>query len=157
MSKKIGFDIHGVLDKNPELFSDIINRFRELNYEIHILTGSLIDKKLIDEIRSYNIKYDYIFSILGYHRKIGTEMWENEHGWWIDDDVWEGTKAIYCKNNNINFHIDDSRLYGNHFETPFGHITPIQENPRILEISGDVDTEILNVLKSYEGYYKMKF
>ena len=157
MSKKIGFDIHGVIDKNPELFSEMIKVFRALNYEIHILTGSLISKKLINEVKGYDIEYDYIFSILEYNRKLGTEMWQNEKGWWIDDLVWEKTKSIYCRNNKLDFHIDDSKSYGKHFTTPFAHITPIRENPRILEISGDPNTEILEVLKRFEGYYKMKF
>jgi hypothetical protein len=157
MSKKIGFDIHGVIDKNPELFSKVIRAFRELNYEIHILTGSLVTKKLTDEIKGYGIEYDYIFSILGYNRSIGTQMWENEKGWWIDDDVWDKTKANYCKINDINFHIDDTRKYGKYFNTPYGYITPITENPRILEITGDPDTEVLDIFKQFEGYYKMKF
>lgn len=157
MNMKIGFDIHGVIDRNPKLFGEIINTFRQLGYEIHILTGSLITKELTDEIHGYGIEYDHIFSILEHNRKIGTQMWQDDKGWWIDDDVWDKTKAEYCEKNNINFHIDDTRKYGKYFSTPFAHITPIIENPRILEIYGDVDTEILDVLKNHEGYYKMKF
>jgi hypothetical protein len=154
---KIGFDIHGVIDKNPKLFSELINTFREKGYEIHILTGSLISKELLDELDSYEIKYDKLFSILEYHKSTGTKMWEDERGWWIDQDVWDKTKGEYCEKNNIKFHIDDTRIYGKYFMTPFGHITPIKENPRILEICGDVDDDILVVFKQHEGYYKMKF
>lgn len=157
MNRKIGLDIHGVIDNNPGLFSKISKEFRSIGYEVHILTGSLITKELLDEIDRYNIKYDALFSILEYHRKNGTEMWKNEKGWWVDDDVWEKTKSIYCAKHNLNFHIDDTRSYGKHFTTPFGHLTPNIENPRILEIQGDVNTEILEILKSNEGYYKMKF
>ena len=155
--KKIGFDIHGVIDENPNLFSKIINKFREIGYEIHILTGSLVTPKLIEELEEYNINYDHLFSILGHHKIKGTEMWKNSRGWWIDDSIWEQTKALYCKTHNLNFHIDDTRSYGKYFNTPFGHLTPHEENPRILEITGDVDTDILDILKENEGYYKMRF
>lgn len=155
--KKVGFDIHGVIDKNQELFSNIINDLRELKYEIHILTGSLIDDNLLKKLESYNIKYDHIFSILNYHREIGTEMWKDHRGWWIDDEEWNKTKSNYCYRNGLNFHIDDTRVYGKYFKTPFGHITPLIDNPRILEIKGDVNFEILEIFKKYEGYYKMKF
>lgn len=157
MLKKIGFDIHGVIDKNPDLFAEMIAEFYSLGYEIHILTGSLITPDIIRELRDYGIRYDFLFSILGYHRSKNTEMWEDDRGFWIDDDLWEMTKAMYCKEHEINFHMDDTRSYGDHFTTPFGHITPIKENPRILEITGDVDDEILCVFKKYEGYFKMSF
>lgn len=158
MSKKIGFDIHGVIDRNPSLFSMIINEFRGLGYEVHILTGSLLSPMLVRELEKLGIKYDRLFSILSHHRENGTEMWENEDGWWVDDNIWVETKGIYCEKHNIDFHIDDSKIYGKYFNTPFAHITP-EENgyPRLLEISGNVDTEILDILKKYEGYYKMRF
>lgn len=154
---RIGFDIHGVIDKNPELFSQLTHRFSKLGYEVHVLTGSLLSKKITDQLESYNIKYDKLFSILGYHKTRGTKMWKDERGWWIDQDIWDETKAEYCRENDLNFHLDDTRVYGKYFDTPFGHITPIIENPRIMEITGDVDDEILEVLKEYEGYYKIKF
>ncbi|GAF72031.1 unnamed protein product, partial [marine sediment metagenome] len=122
MKKKIGFDIHGVIDKNPELFSKIIKDFRDLGYEIHILTGTLPDIELFRELDSYNIKYDELFSILGHHKKEGnTEMWQDsKKGWWIDDDVWNKTKADYCNKNELAFHLDDTRIYGKYFDIPFG-------------------------------------
>lgn len=155
MSKNIGFDIHGVIDENPELFSTMINDFRELGYKIHILTGSLITKKLTDQLDSYKINYDSLFSILEYHKNLGSEMWKDKRGWWIDDDLWNETKANYAKKKKLDFHLDDTRIYGKYFETPFGHITPGDQ--RILEIKGDVSDEILKILKKHEGYYKLKF
>ena len=155
--KRIGFDIHGVIDKNPELFSKITKDFKNLGYEVHILTGSLPTPALYEELKSYDILYDDLFSILGYHRANGSKMWKDDRGWWVDDDVWNKTKAEYCDSKGFLFHLDDTRIYGQYFKSPFGHITPIIENPRILEIKGDVDDEILEVFKNYEGYYKIKF
>jgi len=154
MNKKIGFDIHGVIDKNPELFSEIIKEFRKHGFEIHILTGSLIDDDIIKELHSYDIEYDYLFSILGYHKEHKTQMWKDDKGWWINDDVWNMTKANYCHRLGIIFHLDDTKAYGRHFFKPiFGHITPIKSNPRILELPEKIDLEVLEIFTKYEGYY----
>ena len=156
--KKIGFDIHGVIDKNTALLSKIINELKKNDYEIHIITGSLISDKLITELKSYNINYDKLFSILSYHLNKETEMWKDEKGdLWLDDDIWNKTKGEYCSENNFEFHLDDTRIYGEYFNTPFGHITPIKENPRILEIKGNIDDTIIDIFKNFEGYYKIRF
>jgi len=156
--KRIGFDIHGVIDDNPPLFSTIIKEFKLLGYEIHILTGSLPTKKIIDELKSYDIEYDHLFSILGYHKSKGTKMWKDKRGWWVDDDIWNRTKGEYCKENNLKFHLDDTKIYGKYFNTPFGHLTPISISTRLLEIKGDVDDEILKLFKKYQQiYYKLTF
>lgn len=157
--KKIGFDIHGVIDSNPNLFSRIIKEFQEIGYEIHILTGSLPSKELRSEIDNYGIYNYQLFSILGHHREKGTKMWEDEKGFWIDDDTWNRTKSNYAKRVGLDFHIDDTKIYGDYFDSPYGHITPfIDKNlQRILEITGDPSDEILEVFKNNEGYYKIKF
>ena len=157
MNKRIGFDIHGVIDKNPPLFRKIINDLKHLGYEIHILTGSLPTKNLLDELKEYKIEYDFLFSILEHHKSKGTNMWKDDRGWWVDDDIWNKTKAEYCDSKSFLFHLDDTKVYGDYFNTPFGHITPLIEKPRILEIKGDIDDEIIEILKKYEGYYKIKF
>jgi len=151
--KKIGFDIHGIIDENPILFKDIIDEFRDMNYQIHLLTGSLITNKLVDELKDYDINYDRLFSILGYHRKLGSEMWQDDRGWWIDDTEWNMTKGIYCKNVNMDFHLDDTKIYGKYFDTPFGYLTPTYNIPRDLEIKGFVDTNILDVFNKHKGDY----
>lgn len=155
----IGFDIHGVIDANPELFSCIIKELKKLNYKIHLLTGSRITDNLIHELEDYDIVYDEIFSILDYHLRIETDMWKDDRGnFWIDEDIWNESKGSYCNNNNFLFHIDDTKIYGDFFNTPFGYISyPTSDNVRILEIKGDVDDNILKIFKSHEGYFKLKF
>ena len=155
--KKIGFDIHGVIDENPVLFSEIISEFKRNGYEIHILTGSMVTDELIAELKGYNIEYDRIFSILDYHRSIGTNMWKDSRGWWISDEDWNVTKSMYCEREKIDFHIDDTKIYGKYFSSPFGHLTPSINVPRILEIKGFVSIEIINILNKYKGYYEFSF
>lgn len=146
---KIGIDIHGVIDKEPDIFSELTREFKKRNYEIHVLTGARIDDNLIEELRSYDITYDKLFSILDYHSEIGTKMWEDENGCeWIPQDVWDGTKGYYCLNEGIDFHIDDTKIYGKWFKTPFGHLTPYDKYPRVLELTNiNTDNEIIKTIK----------
>jgi hypothetical protein len=118
---KIGFDIHGVIDSNIDFFTQVINDLYDKGNEIHILTGALY--KDVEHVLK-NIKYDKFFSILQYHKDIGTKMWEDERGSWIDKDEWNKTKGDYCNRNNIDIHIDDSIEYSEYFEkNSFAHYT----------------------------------
>ena len=119
---KIGLDIHGVIDKYPGEFSFITKELKDLGYEIHILTGHLPDDEIKQELKKYNIVYDKLFSILGHHRKLNSKMWQDDRGWWIDDLLWNKTKGEYCLEQGINFHLDDSPVYGNYFSTPYGQL-----------------------------------
>ena len=130
---KLGLDIHGVIDKEPELFSELTRIMKSKGCEIHILTGSRITPELKEQLNGYGIVYDYIFSILDYHTETGEDMWQDsKNNWWIDDEIWDGTKSIYCVDNNINLHIDDTKRYGEFFSTPFIHFT-IDSNLEIVE------------------------
>jgi hypothetical protein len=146
---KIGIDIHGVIDKYPLLFSNITKDFHNIGYEVHILTGHLPDNKVFNELKKYNITYDYLFSILGYHKDEGTKMWKDNKGWWISDEEWNKTKAIYCTKNDINFHIDDSNKYGNYFTTPYGQLV----NKTILH-KDKIGKPIVNIFKKYDFQFK---
>ena len=156
--KKVGFDIHGLINKNPKLFSAIIKDLKQLGYEIHILTGASIDNSIIKELKGYGIEYDVLFSISDFHKRKGTHMWENDDGWWLDDDEWNRTKGDYCEREGISVCIDDTEVYGDYFTTPFAYMTNFRKVPRKLFIYDDIEEEILKILSKYSGiYYKIKF
>ena len=48
---KIGLDIHGVCDANPEFFAELTNLFIEAGHEIHILTGRRVSDGALKEIK----------------------------------------------------------------------------------------------------------
>lgn len=117
---KVGFDIHGVCDANPEFFSLISKLLVDNGHEVHVLTGRRVSDGALDEVKELNISYTHFFSISDYHEEVGTKMWEDENGNpWLDDVTWDSTKGNYCKRNNIDFCIDDTERYGQYFETPF--------------------------------------
>lgn len=120
---KLGLDIHGVINKQPELFSRIASILIENNCEIHILTGSHSTDGIIKELRDYKMIWNKLFSISDYHKELGTNIKYDEKGNpWIEETLWNRTKGDYCKTNEITFHIDDTKRYGEHFQTNFLYV-----------------------------------
>jgi hypothetical protein len=118
---KLGLDIHGVIDRMPEFFSFLSESIINSGGEVHIITGSNIEKAKV-ELSSFNIKYTTIFSIQDHHKKLGTPTTEKHPKWgfpMISDELWDKTKSDYCAQNNIDLHIDDTINYGKLFTTPF--------------------------------------
>ena len=121
---KIGLDIHGVCDANPEFFSELSRLFVNAGHEVIIITGRMESHGAIDEIKKLGISYTKFYSIADYHVKIGTKIWYDEKGNpWIEPEFWDTTKAEICKKENIDFHIDDSSVYGKYFKTPYAQIS----------------------------------
>jgi hypothetical protein len=120
---KIALDIHGVCDANPEFFVELSKLFIQAGHEIIIITGMMESHGAIDEIEKLGIYYTKFYSIADYHKKKGTELWYDDKGNpWIDDDTWNQTKAEICEKEKIDFHIDDSPIYGEYFKTPYAQI-----------------------------------
>lgn len=121
---KIGLDIHGVIDADPEFFSVFSRMIINSNHEIHVLTGKHIKDGVLEELNKYNIVYTKLFSIADYHKENGTPMRYDDKGTpWIDNELWNKTKAKYCADNNIHLCIDDSKNYGQYFITSYAQAT----------------------------------
>jgi len=144
---KLGIDIHGVIDTRPGMFSTLTHEIKKKGHEIHILTGGKVTPDIIESLKSYDITYDHLFSILDHHEEEQIEdIWQDSrNNWWLKDEVWNKTKGIYCKENNIDFHIDDTVIYEKYFETPFALFLPtqyemhydekIENNPFVIEVT----------------------
>ncbi len=118
---KLGLDIHGVIDTNPILFSKLSKKVIEEGGEIHIITGTMITPLKLEKLKKLGMSWTHLFSISDYHKDIGTPMtFSGKDNPWIDNNLWDRTKSEYCKENSINFHIDDTNRYGEYFSTPFG-------------------------------------
>lgn len=116
---KIGLDFHGVIDSSPLFFCCLSWRFVEDGHEVHIITGEEDTREFRKRLKGFMVKYTHLFSISSYHKSIGTKVWYDEKNTpWMDEDVWNKTKAWYCKENQIDLHIDDSEVFLQYFETP---------------------------------------
>lgn len=117
---KIGLDIHGICDANPEFFSELSRLFVNAGHEVHILTGRRVSDGALEEIEGLGLSYTHFFSISDYHVEIGTKVWEDDEGNpWLEGELWDRTKGDYCAKHKIDFHIDDTARYGDYFKTTF--------------------------------------
>lgn len=107
---KLGIDIHGVIDKAPELFTLI----SKLPVEVHIITG--IKEELDNDVPN-DLEYDYWFSIHEQCEIDGVEItYDEQNRPHVDPDIWDNMKARYCKEQGITMLIDDSPHYASTFE-----------------------------------------
>ena len=117
---KVGFDVHGVMDKHPDLFNTLGTLFVSAGIEVHIITGSPAGPEVALELQRAGMKlginYTHFFSILDYHSYIGNDVKYDKlgHGW-MDNELWNKTKGDYCKREGIDLMIDDSDEYHKHF------------------------------------------
>jgi len=113
---KIGLDIHGVIDKYPDLFYKLTDKWSLEGHEIHIVTGQewLIAR---EQIGKHAITYKHHFSMVDYHRNIGTHMYRRDDvdGWWMDREVWIESKGMYAGINGLDIHFDDQLEYAPYF------------------------------------------
>jgi hypothetical protein len=113
---RIGLDFHGVIDDDPEYFSNLSTSTIRNGGEVHVLTGTKDSDGLRKRLEELGIAYTNVFSISSHHESIGTKVWEDDRGPWMDADVWNRSKAEYCKEHGIQIHFDDSGEYGKHFD-----------------------------------------
>lgn len=121
--KKVAFDIHGVIDADPEFFSWLSHRLRDNGYTIYIITGG----KYVENARllkKWNVYYDHFYSITDHHRSIGTPMVDGckDGDMCIADDLWDRAKGDYCKKHDIHLIVDDTPRYEDYMhKTHFEH------------------------------------
>ena len=132
---KIGVDIHGVIDRYPIWFRLAINDWLILGNEIHIITGQE-EEKAKKILKRYQIQYTHFYSIVDFHKKIGTEMWLDEKGtWWMDKDIWNASKGAYARSVNLDLHFDDSLVYCQYFPEDCTCIIVPKENFERFELA----------------------
>jgi hypothetical protein len=113
---KLGLDIHGVLDSNPKFFSDLSHAVINAGGQVHIITGPAFDKVKF-YLEENKIAYTNFFSIVD---NAGKEVeYDSDGNPWLPTEKWDRAKAKYCKDNDIDLHIDDSSEYGKYFKTPY--------------------------------------
>lgn len=115
---KIGIDIHGTADAFPEFFREISKLLVGASHEVHIVTGIAMDKAF-DDIDRLGLACTHVFSVVTHHQKIGSKIEYRDTGPWMDDDLWNRSKAEYAKRVGLDIMIDDSDTYGALFDTPY--------------------------------------
>jgi len=127
---KLGIDVHGVIDKFP-FIAELAESLVAYGNEVHIITGAswepsdngiFTHEGMEPYLARYgfhrHLNFTHFFSIVDHHKSIGTEIKCDAKGCWLDPDLWNATKSIYCRDNKIDMHLDDSEAYAKLFTTP---------------------------------------
>lgn len=131
---KIGIDVHGVADTIPNFFSELTRILVENGHEVHILTGAEHTEALEFELKhTLKLSWTHFFSTTSHHKNAGTEITYIDGNPYMDNKIWNRAKSEYCRTHGIQFHIDDSDVYGKYFTTPYA----LFEFPNGKELSRD--------------------
>jgi hypothetical protein len=116
---KIGLDLHGVIDTNPEFFSQFAKLFIDNGHEVHILSGPQ-EHRLREQLKQLNMPYTHLFSIVDWALDNGHNVIfdENKNGT-IESYMWDRAKAEYAAKHKLDIHFDDSDIYSYFFKTPY--------------------------------------
>ena len=121
---KIGIDLHGVIDRNPQFWINFANQVKSSKGEIHIISGQSWSQNLLNQLLEYNQGkkwWDFYFSIddyLLYEKKIDYCI-DEKSGRRYPNEIWDPAKGEYCLRNQIDIMFDDSPIYGKYFKTPY--------------------------------------
>ena len=122
---RLGLDIHGVIDSNPESFTFLSKSVLASGGEVHIITGGSWTLKLQNQIKDSGIVWTHHFSVYDFLIKSGPKSMgkiqfpDGTIQEKFDSDLWDTIKADYCRSNKIDLHIDDTEVYSKYFTTPF--------------------------------------
>jgi len=119
---RIGIDLHGVIDSDPDWFSHVLGWFL-LDCdacEICIVSGppkADIEAELAKMGIHQGSYFDEIYSVVDHLKEKGVEMWQDEKNtWWTYPETWWKAKAEICEKHNIDIMIDDREEWGEQFK-----------------------------------------
>lgn len=125
---KISFDLHGVLNDMPETFQFLTEAILEKGGEVHIITGSTTEKALI-ELENLGFKkgnhFNEVIGLPDYLKSLGCNSvrYNKEfNNFEYSNEDWDSAKGLYCRENGIDLHFDDTLKYGDYFVTPFARL-----------------------------------
>ena len=90
---KFGLDVHGVIDKHPQVFAAVAKALVEANHEVHIITGPTKSYALWDLAKAgfvEGVHYTHFCSIIDYRASQGiTVSWDERGHGWLRPELWD--------------------------------------------------------------------
>jgi len=119
MYKRIGIDLHGVMNTNAKLFRVITRKMVLQNKAVCIVSGPP-RKDIEAELEEYGFKeginYHCVYSLVDYLKEKGVNMrLDRKNTWWASDEDWWSAKAEICKKLELDIMIDDKEGYSKYF------------------------------------------
>jgi hypothetical protein len=117
---KIGIDLHGVIDSDPDLFKSLFTLMSLQNREVYIVSGppradiiAELDKLGFEE-KSH---YTDVYSVVDFLKESGVKMWQDKNRrWWCNDKDWCESKAKICDKLSLEYMLDDKEMYRKAFD-----------------------------------------
>ncbi|MDD4556767.1 MAG: hypothetical protein PHE89_05540 [Alphaproteobacteria bacterium] len=125
-SLKIGLDFHGVINEHYKFFEEFTSLALARGHKIFVISGGK-GAVLKKELAEHNIKYSELYSLYDYFSALGLVETLSDGRFYVDETLWNKQKAIYCLEQKIDVHIDDSIGYLHNFETDYYHCNPEQK------------------------------
>lgn len=157
---RFGFDFHGVITEYTKPIMEIMWALMKVPkgqigyHEVHLITGSrreTFNKEIqllpLPAIWKEGYLFSHFFSISDYHIKHNPDkidLTDPDHPRIEDKELWDRTKADYCKRHNIHLMIDDTPAYKEYFTTPF----MLVKNNRKSDYKYNLDSQIENRKRS---------
>lgn len=121
---RIAFDVHGVIDKYPEIICPMMALLKKMGNKICILSGptEILIKKDLEEMKFFDVcpgipSWTNIYSVVEFLRESGVFTWKDDKGdVWADEQSWWDSKAKICQKWEIDYMIDDSEKYRSAFD-----------------------------------------
>lgn len=148
---KVSLDFHGVINSNPEFFCNFLSFLQTRGIEIYIISGGP-QKFIARYLAMHNIPYNHIWCIFDHFNERDKVKIAADGTFRIDDKLWNSAKGKFCKQENIDLHIDDSIVYGRHFSTPYVRFDTLKQCFDLgkEKISVNEDTEVIwQALQNY--------
>ena len=109
---RIGIDLHGVIDSDPDLFKGIMSL---KSRDVYIVSGPP-KIEIVAELEALGIEkelhYKEVYSIVDFLKEQGVEMWQDKNRrWWSNDKDWLESKAKICDKLSLSYMLDDKEMY----------------------------------------------
>lgn len=146
---KIGLDYHGVINTNLAYFKQFCAILLARGHEVHILSGGP-EEKIVASLQAAGIEFTKVFTIFDFYNQKGMACRLSNGDFYIDENLWNETKAEYCRQNKIDMQIDDSLIYGRYFTTPYCIYNDRQKNCVLFPENIEIDLNTFPVEKVIE-------
>ena len=116
--RRVSLDFHGVINSNPEFFRELADLWRRTGYLIYVVSGGPADY-IAAYLQEQRIAYDRLWCIFDYFNAREKVKVEADGSFYIDDNLWNAAKGKFCAAECVGLHLDDSKVYGQYFTTPY--------------------------------------
>ena len=109
------FDLHGVLDRMPEVLRPMLGTLKSCGHKVIICSGPAlpaIERELASLGYVPGVHHDLVLSVVDHLKEGGAQFRYDERGNpWTDDLLWDRAKGELAAREGVNIVVDDTPRY----------------------------------------------